>query len=291
MSTLKPQPTDQVKTRPPKPALFVGPPSRNASSQSLLPNRPPSSSRTPLTRQKSLLGTDRPRIDTRLDNFLSSPSGNYSPNPNNTLSPYPSNTLSPYPVPSQADGIASPLSSTRRNAADSTSFARTEAKWAEMQSTLEEVELSATNGAHVFGPGHVRALDDLRTAQIALAQAWARSEAEEASASGLGSPGPVMEVDVLSGERKSERKAEGEGRERAGTGSSGKSVLAEETENDIAMARRRREANDGYFRKVNAGVKDVVAKLEEVAKAMKGVEMESREIWGDRDSVEDGSVS
>jgi len=37
---------------------------------------------------------------------------------------------------------------------------------------------------------------------------------------------------------------------------------------------------DRYFQRVNAGVLDVVAKLEEVAKAMKGVEIESREIWG-----------
>ena len=57
---------------------------------------------------------------------------------------------------------------------------RTDALWAEMQSTLEEVELSASNGAHVFGPDHNRALEELRTAQISLAQAWARSEADDA---------------------------------------------------------------------------------------------------------------
>jgi hypothetical protein len=66
--------------------------------------------------------------------------------------------------------------------------------------------------------------------------------------------------------------------------------LEEDTENDIALARKRREANDRYFRKVNTGVMDVVQKLEEVAKAMKGVETESKEIWGDQDSVDTASV-
>ena len=75
---------------------------------------------------------------------------------------------------------------------------------------------------------------------------------------------------------------------RSGTGGSagtGKSQLEEETENDIALARQRREANDKYFQRVNTGVVDVVRKLEEVAKAMKGVEMESKEIWDDKESI------
>jgi len=57
---------------------------------------------------------------------------------------------------------------------------RTDALWAEMQATLEEVELSASGGTRVFGPDHERKLADLRMAQIALAQAWARSEADDA---------------------------------------------------------------------------------------------------------------
>lgn len=57
---------------------------------------------------------------------------------------------------------------------------RTDALWAEMQATLEEVELSASGGTHVFGAEHDRKLLELRTAQIALAQAWARSEADDA---------------------------------------------------------------------------------------------------------------
>jgi len=118
----------------------------------------------------------------------------------------------------------------------------------------------------VFGAGHSKTLEGLRLAQAGLAQAWARSEGEG-------------EADGLAVERE-------EGRGRSGTVGSGKSLLEEETEMDVALARKRREANDKYFQRVNKGVLDVVAKLEEVAKAMKGVEMESREIWGDRDSVE-----
>jgi septum formation topological specificity factor MinE len=61
--------------------------------------------------------------------------------------------------------------------------------------------------------------------------------------------------------------------------------LEEETEQDILLARNRREANDKYFQRVNEGVLDVVAKLEEVANAMKAVEQESRDIWGETDSA------
>ncbi|KAL9069199.1 MAG: hypothetical protein Q9157_006243, partial [Trypethelium eluteriae] len=95
----------------------------------------------------------------------------------------------------------------------------------------------------------------------------------------------------------SKKGAEGRaGRERGGSNESegttpgGRSQLEEEAEADIVLARRRREANDRYFQRVNAGVLDVVAKLDEVADAMRGVEMESKEIWGDRDSIETGSV-
>ncbi|KAL1635481.1 hypothetical protein SLS58_010238 [Diplodia intermedia] len=222
-----------------------------------------------------------------------------------------------------------------------------------MQNTLEEVELSATTGTHVFRPGHSQALDELRTAQIALAQAWARSEAadeEERSTPttennnqqqqqqrddllggrrGGGSSNinnnnvrgnndpllggktrPLSAANVLQMDR--EQKVAGVGpaaavaaalgaggaagmaaaaRPRSGTETSVKSQLERDTENDIQLARKRREANDRYFQRVNAGVLDVVAKLEEVAKAMKGVEQESKEIWGDAESVDTASVA
>jgi septum formation topological specificity factor MinE len=167
-----------------------------------------------------------------------------------------------------------------------------------MQSTLEEVELSAVNGTHVFGPEHSKALEGLRAAQIELAQAWARSEADDAVESAdkeskglsggktmaLGSEGKSV-LDTMGSTVPS-----GNGR----PGSSGAAVgaterigseLEKETEADILLARKRREANDRYFQRVNEGVLDVVAKLEEVANAMKAVEQESRDIWGENDSA------
>ncbi|KAI0162611.1 hypothetical protein BJ166DRAFT_272534 [Pestalotiopsis sp. NC0098] len=184
---------------------------------------------------------------------------------------------------------------------------RTDALWAEMQATLEEVELSASGGTHVFGPEHDRKLADLRAAQIALAQAWARSEADEAmettggagadevrdlkgalgvvglAAAGSAGPGIAGKIGADGTDH---------GRSTVGTGSarppsSGRdgerlgAFMEQETESDILLARKRREANDQYFSRVDQGVRDVVAKLEEVATAMRDVEQESRDVWGD----------
>lgn len=149
-----------------------------------------------------------------------------------------------------------------------------------MQATLAEVELSAVSGTHVFGAEHSKALEDLRTAQIALAQAWARSEADDV----IENPdkvdvNSVKDTGVLGHDVGQEPgSAEPEG-----------STQEEETEGDILLARKRREANDRYFKKVNGGVLDVVGKLEEVAAAMGKVEKESREIWNESDSLDTGS--
>ena len=176
---------------------------------------------------------------------------------------------------------------------------RTDAMWAEMQSTLEEVELSAVNGTHVFGPEHSKALEELRSAQIGLAQAWARSEADDQVESAdkdskeygsriggmLGSEGRSA-LDTAGTDGKGSTVASGSQR----PGSSGyiaaekAASKLEETDTDIILARKRREANDRYFQKVNSGVLEVVAKLEEVSGAMRAVERESRDIWGDSES-------
>lgn len=186
--------------------------------------------------------------------------------------------------------------------ADHKSQERTDALWTEMQNTLKEVELNAATGSHVFSKRHASALDELRTAQIALAQAWARSEADENATRNeevetlrrnQADKEKHDAAEAISVDRKAKSTA-GEGKQRRGSTSSVRSVgsmteksqLEQETEHDISLARKRREANDRYFQRVNAGVVDVVAKLEEVAKAMKGVEIESREIWGD----EEGSL-
>ncbi|KAK3321479.1 hypothetical protein B0T19DRAFT_432421 [Cercophora scortea] len=182
---------------------------------------------------------------------------------------------------------------------------RTDALWAEMQATLEEVELSAGGGTRVFGPDHDRKLGELRMAQIALAQAWARSEADDAietTGSGLGETRNTK----FGGASGTETGADGAGKTEAGTatdggakstgtgsvrpvssgvGATGQEKLGEKQDEepvvDILLARKRREANDRYFQRVNQGVLDVVAKLEEVATAMREVEQESKDIWAE----------
>jgi hypothetical protein len=269
MSTEKQAAADKSKGRLPAPTLFIGPPSRNASHTSLLPDAPP---RVSLSRQRSpLSGT--PRLDTKVEGVLSQ----------------------------NDDGISSPF--TRRPnqqqlQTEKQTNERTDALWAEMQNTLEEVELSATTGTHIFSPDHSKALEELRMAQIALAQAWAKSEADEELQGAsedkktTTAEQPLNAVDTLVTDRTEKHgTVAGEGRKRSGTDGSVKSQLEGDTENDIAMARKRREANDRYFRRVNTGVVDVVQKLEQVANAMKVVEMESKEIWGDKDSMDSGSLS
>ncbi|KAK6955664.1 hypothetical protein Daesc_003307 [Daldinia eschscholtzii] len=197
----------------------------------------------------------------------------------------------------------------RLQTADSTRTAdRTDALWAEMQATLEEVELSASGGTHVFGPEHDRKLAELRAAQIKLAQAWARSEADDsidataanevpnlkgalgeigASVTGV-ALGPTISSSVGKAAAEGTEAAKstvGSGSARPGSSGTGRerlgAKLEEETEKDILLARNRREANDRYFSKIDRGVRDVVEKLEEVAIAMRAVEEETRNIWGD----------
>lgn len=266
--------TKAKQLREPPPSLFLGPPSQNASHVSLpgvVPVPPPPNpsnlnpTRAPLIRQRSQRMSQRD-----------------GPTDVATGSSLPRTAL-----PRQQQ------ESEGKKQAD-----RTDALWAEMQSTLEEVELSAVNGTHVFGPDHSKALEGLRGAQIELAQAWARSEADDAvenadrESKGMGG-GKTMAfgseersaLDTLGSTVHS-----GSGR----PGSSGNparsaerigSELEKETEADILLARKRREANDRYFQRVNEGVLDVVAKLEEVANAMKAVEQESRDIWGENESA------
>ena len=140
-----------------------------------------------------------------------------------------------------------------------------------MQATLAEVELSAFSSTHVFGSAHSAALDELREAQIGLAKAWGKSEADEEDEA------------EISRVKSWEVKDKGKTDEQTG----GESV----EEEDIAEARRRRAANEKFFNRVGQGVGDVVGKLEGVAQAMAKVERESREIWSGSDSVDSGSVT
>lgn len=271
-------PITKTPSRLPAPALFVGPPSRNASNTSLLApgteNGKPS--RTPLTRQRSLLGQESKR-----------------PLPPTTNSTYDGDHLSLSSSNPSAPFIRRQKQANQ--AAEAEASSRAEAIWAEMQNTLEEVELSAISGPGitVFGSEHSRALDELRKAQIDLAKAWARSEAEESGqvAEERQSAQGTDATNMLATDRV-EKLAEGSpGAGSTITGTFERSKLEEETERDIELSRKRREANDRYFEKVNKGVLEVVMKLEDVARAMKGVEKESQEIWHDKESIDTASVT
>ncbi|KAL8761796.1 MAG: hypothetical protein Q9184_002119 [Pyrenodesmia sp. 2 TL-2023] len=203
--------------RAPPPSLFLGPPSRNASNISL----------TPVAAQPSS-----------------------------------SNQVHAPLLRTRSTRGADPAAALGRNRPEGKSAAqsegdRTDALWAEMQATLADVEINAFNSTHVFGPAHSAALDELREAQIQLAQAWGRSGPEDEDAA-----------------KNPEKAKSGEGGENEGT-----------DEDDISEARRRRGANEEFFQRVREGVVDVVGKLEVVAGAMGKVEKESRDIWSSDGSI------
>jgi uncharacterized protein (DUF305 family) len=152
--------------------------------------------------------------------------------------------------------------------------------WQEMQSTLAEVELSAVRGEHVFGEEHSKALDELRTKQLKLAQAWARSEVDEVTEDQNQNADQQNHPAAKSGGRPATGRVAEAGADSTAT----YRALEAETEKDLQNARKRREANDRYFDRVNSSVLDVVAKLEEVAQAMRAVERESKDIWSDTTS-------
>ncbi|KAL8971545.1 MAG: hypothetical protein Q9183_001004 [Haloplaca sp. 2 TL-2023] len=206
----------QHPKRAPPPSLFLGPPSRNASNISL----PPVALQTSSSAQPRA-----PLLRTR-------------------------SARAPDPVPTLGRARAQAPSSAR------TEGDRTDALWAEMQATLADVELNAFSSTHVFGPAHSAALDELREAQMQLAQAWGRSGTEDDAAP------------KASGQEPNPEGQESEDRD----------------EDDILEARRRREANEKFFQRVRGGVVDVVGKLEAVAGAMGKVEKESRDIWSSSDS-------
>ena len=279
-SPAKPSPTTNTKpNRLPAPTLFVGPPSRNASQLSVsrqgidsAANRP---FRDPLTRQKSALSR-----------------------PHNTEA---GETGDP--------GYKDAQQPTLRKASEKS----VDAKWREMQSTLNEIELTAQSSTHVFGASHAAALDDLRKAQVELARAWGRGNEDKASQAANESVRENASINRFQAtdDIATDRLAKQGGRRRGdtdtsvstvlsdestttqGTVRSGRSQLEDETAQDIRLASERRAANEAYFRKVDESVKDVVAKLEVVAEAMRGVEGESRSLWSattrSSDSTERGS--
>ncbi|EXJ72223.1 uncharacterized protein A1O5_04727 [Cladophialophora psammophila CBS 110553] len=254
--------------RLPPPALFQGPPSKNASHISLA------------------IPTDRPAAEAE---------GGAQHGQRKVIRP------SRVPLASSFSGT-SPSQLRHPAAGTVADDQRAEQLWAEMQKTLADVEISAMNTSHVFGSSHLRALEELRTAQLSLAQTWAKIEADESldhdfdivsqKESNLGA---ALETKTSTTPSTQQRpKGAGPGTStttspataKDGGSPDGKPSaftndknLEEETERDIQLARKRREANDRYFSQVNKGVLDVVSKLDEVAGAMRRVERESREIW------------
>lgn len=134
-----------------------------------------------------------------------------------------------------------------------------------MQARLTEVEVSAFSSTHVFGAAHAQAIEELRAAQIGLAQAWGKEVGDSEGADGK--PG-------------------NDGGDKKDGGEEGK-----ENEEDILVAKRRREENERVFGKVREGVRDLGRKLDEVADAMGKVERESREIWSGSEGIGTGSGS
>lgn len=162
-----------------------------------------------------------------------------------------------------------------------------EAIWQEMQSALAEVELSALTSEQIFGEKHSEALEELRSKQLKLAQAWARSGADDEV---VDSKSATDQHQRPASARKSPQggtaAAGGAGSQRGPVDDVSRRTLDEDTEKDIQLARERRDANDRYFNRVNQGVLEVVAKLEEVAQAMRAVERESKDIWSDAASID-----
>lgn len=268
------EPESEPKPKPMRlapPSLFV-PPSRNVSSTDLAAAQQSAQAPTSTTISAS---TRLPLARKR------------TPEP--STSETPSDTASP-----RSAQISQQQQSEKRTRKTST----TSQNWAELQNTLEEVELSAASGTNVFGAEHSRALEELRKAQVELARAWARGEEGEQQGDDVGddaaldlSSGQAMRENsaVLAsdrGHRMSHTPKPSTGKDSTSKARlDAKTQLEEETENDILLARKRRLANDRYFERVNKGVVDVVKKLDIVAEKMGGVETESQEIWGDKDSL------
>ncbi|KAI9817652.1 MAG: hypothetical protein M1826_001498 [Phylliscum demangeonii] len=259
--------TSPSSHQPPPPSLFLGPPSRDASRVSLptvlLPDAPTSGVGAPTastTKSSDRLGASnlhqpRPRLAARAGTDIGTSAF--------------SRTI--HDERQQQQAVAG------QKQAD-----HTEALWAEMQLTLEEVELNAANEAHVFGAEHAKALEALRAAQIALAQAWGRNEADDDDDEANAEPGSTTQSRPVTSDGTTAAPDADPAQMEDNTD--------DEAEKDFVLARKRREANDRYFERVNEGVRGVVAKLEDVATAMRMVEQESRDIWSDSGGSRNSSI-
>ncbi|CAD0099957.1 unnamed protein product, partial [Aureobasidium mustum] len=245
----------QSSQRLPAPSLFVGPPSHNASNASLT----------------------RANTDTS-QNSRSVPSsaipGPSSPSLNHNTSLSRSNT---------ATSRQNNASLSRQN----TNLSRQNTRDAlTLQSTLSDIELSAGSSAHVFGTGHAKALEELRAAQVELARAWGQTDSEDVSTlptKEARSPDAAQQRNSkdASKEATQDKHQSNNHKEQEKQAEQNERKLSTATTLDLTSAARRREASDKYFAAVKEGVAEVVRKLDGVADAMREVEMQSRDIWGD----------
>ncbi|KAK2737758.1 hypothetical protein FQN57_007405 [Myotisia sp. PD_48] len=194
---------------------------------------------------------------------LSLPSGAHSPPGNNTLLRYDSSSAAP-PL-ADIPGVNTPI--TRQPSHGHILANEADALWDQIQNTLADVELTAMGGDQMFGTHHSDKVETLRAKQLALAQAWARSEAEEVAEQQF--PSSSSDGGAIGGDENNPHE-----------------ILDEKTEKDILQARKRRLANDRYFERVNKSVLDVVAKLEDVAQVMQDVANKNKELWGVGESVQ-----
>lgn len=117
----------------------------------------------------------------------------------------------------------------------------TDPLWQSMQSTLSTVPDGGRSDVFFTAP-HARALDELRIAQMALAQAWTTTTTPTPAAAAT-TPTPAP------------------------------------TTTTTSECETRRLASDAHFRRVADGVADVAQQLERVVAAMVAVEVESRRVW------------
>ncbi|KAI9855466.1 MAG: hypothetical protein M1813_009774 [Trichoglossum hirsutum] len=285
--------------RQPPPSLFLGPPSHNSSRTSLpsllVPGAHasavanPAQSRVPLLRNRS--SRNAPPTANTPASPAGIPSSSNNSNPTATIAAAAAAVAATVPPTRHSQSTQQPQppqSSTRLPTPRHLTRSRTSILWAEMQATLEEVELSASRTTHLFGAAHSSALSRLRASQIALAQAWARSEAvEDTTASLLASPSDPHAPNSNDTTNPTEESPTSRTEPPPSSNDPhpspppSQSKLEAYTENDVLLARQHREANDLFFQRVNSGVLDVVARLEDVAVAMREVEQESRDIWND----------
>lgn len=298
------QMSKQSSQRLPAPSLFVGPPSLNSSNVSLtrantdtsqssraVPSSAipgpssPSLNQTPLSRSNTALSrqnTNLSRQNTGLSrqntrDALSRQNTNISIRPDGLQVPEENTQVA-------TGGVGLGLANTTideevKRQRPRRGTAVLDAHWAALQSTLSDIELSAASSAHVFNSNHAKALEELRAAQVELARAWGQTDAEDVSTV----PSPDLRMNKENGAKKDEDKQHHSNhhKDQEKQAEQNERKFSTATTLDLTSAARRREASDKYFAAVKGGVADVVRKLDGVADAMREVEMQSRDIWGD----------